>query len=162
MKIAKNPYIFFSDTGGKFEFDDFWKLYAIRDRYPLVIGVRSERTDRLYRRFLTRAYNFVLKKYFHVHLEDADSGFRIYSRDLLKRLSAEAWVNTSLIGSELALRTIFGGGNIGYVPVAYKQRPGASRALPPESIPENRHQRAEKFPPVEKDSLIDFLSDPYG
>lgn len=134
MKIAKNSYIFFSDTGGKFEFDDFWKLYAMRDGYPLVIGVRSGRTDRLYRRFLTRAYNLVLKKYFRAHLEDADSGFRIYSRELMDRLCVEEWVNTSLIGSELALRTIFGGGNIGYVSVAYQQRPGASRALPPQRI----------------------------
>lgn len=134
MKIANNPYIFFSDTGGKFEFDDFWKLYAMRGKYPLVIGVRSARTDRLYRRFLTLAYNVVLKIYFHVRLEDADSGFRIYSRELVNRLCAEAWVNTSLIGSELTLRTIFGGGTVGYIPVAYRQRPGASRALPPQRI----------------------------
>jgi glycosyltransferase involved in cell wall biosynthesis len=134
MKIAKNSYIFFSDTGDKFEFDDFWELYAMLGKYSLVIGVRSKRTDRLYRRFLTQAYNLALKKYFHVYLEDADSGFRIYSRQLLRRLFAEEWVNSSLIGSELALRTIFGGDTVGYVPVAYKQRPGRSRALPPQRI----------------------------
>jgi glycosyltransferase involved in cell wall biosynthesis len=150
MKIVKNPYMFFSDTGAKFEFDDFWKLYAIRDKYSLVIGVRSERTDRLYRRFLTIAYNFVLKKYFHVYLEDADSGFRIYSRELMNRLCAEEWVNKSLIGSELALRTIFGGGNIGYIPVAYKQRPGTSKALPPQRILKTVISVLKNFPELKK------------
>ena len=53
MKIAKNPYIFFSDTGSKFDFDDFWKLYGIRNKYSLVIGIRSKRSDQLYRRLLT-------------------------------------------------------------------------------------------------------------
>jgi glycosyltransferase involved in cell wall biosynthesis len=134
MKIAKNLYIFFSDTGGKFDFDEFWKLYSIRDNYSLVIGVRSKRSDQLYRRLLTLAYNFLLKKYFNVYLEDSDSGFRIYSRELLNKLGYEEWVNSSLIGSELTLRAIFSGGNVGYVPIAYKQRAGISRGLPPQTI----------------------------
>jgi glycosyltransferase involved in cell wall biosynthesis len=134
IKIAKNPYIFFSDTGSKFDFDDFWKLYDIRNKYSLVIGVRSKRSDQLYRRLLTLAYNFILKKYFNVYLEDADSGFRIYSRDLIRKLVNEEWINTSLIGSELTLRTIFSSGNVGYVEVAYKQRSGISRGLPPQKI----------------------------
>lgn len=134
MKAAKNPYIFFSDTGGKFDFDDFWKLYDVRDQYALVIGVRSERSDQLYRRFLTCAYNFLLKKYFNVSLEDADSSFRIYSRELIHKLGNEDWINTYLIGSELTLRTIFSGVKAGYVPVAYGQRAGMSRGLPPQKI----------------------------
>ena len=134
MKIARHPWIFFSDTGNKFDFDDFWKLYAVRDQYSLVIGVRSKRTDQLYRRFLTLAYNLFLKIYFRIHLEDADSGFRIYSRELVSKLVKEAWVSTYLIGSELALRTLFSGGKIGYVPVAYRQRAGSSRGLPTQKM----------------------------
>jgi glycosyltransferase involved in cell wall biosynthesis len=95
MKIAKNPFIFFCDTGSKFDFDDFWKLYGIRDKYSLVIGVRSKRSDQLYRRFLTLAYNFLLKKYFDVYLQDSDSGFRIYSRELISKLDNEEWINSS-------------------------------------------------------------------
>ena len=146
MKIAKNPYIFFSDTGGKFDFDDFWKLYDIRNKYSLVIGVRSKRSDQLYRRFLTLAYNFILKKYFNVYLEDADSGFRIYNRELVSKICNEEWVNTSLIGSELTLRTIFSGGRVGYVPVAYKQRAGISRGLPPQKILEALISVLKNFP----------------
>jgi hypothetical protein len=134
MKIAKNPYIFFSDTGSKFDFDDFWKLYGVRDKYSLVVGVRLKRSDQLYRRFLTCSYNFLLKKYFGVYLEDSDSGFRLYHGDLVRKICNEEWVNTYLIGSELTLRTIFSGGNVGYVPVAYKQRSGVSRGLPPQKI----------------------------
>lgn len=134
MKIAKNPYIFFSDTGGKFDFDDFWKLYDVRDKYPLIIGVRLKRSDKFYRRFLTLAYNVILKKYFNVYLQDADSGFRIYNKELANKICNEEWKNTALIGSELTLRTIFSGCKVGYVEVAYKERTGISRGLPPQKI----------------------------
>jgi glycosyltransferase involved in cell wall biosynthesis len=150
VKITKNPFIFFSDTGSKFDFDDFWKLYGIRDKYSLVIGVRSKRSDQLYRRFLTLAYNFILKIFFNVYLEDADSGFRIYSRDLIRKLVNEEWINTSLIGSELTLRTIFSGGNVGYVEVAYKQRSGISRGLPPQKILKVIISVSKNFPKLKR------------
>jgi glycosyltransferase involved in cell wall biosynthesis len=150
MKIAQNPYIFFSDTGSKFDFDDFWKLYGVRDKYSLVIGVRSKRSDQLYRRFLTRAYNYILKKYFHVYLEDSDSGFRIYSRELIRKIGNEEWVNTSLIESELTLRTIFSGAKVGYVEVAYQQRAGLSRGLPPQKILQAVISVVKNFPKLKK------------
>jgi glycosyltransferase involved in cell wall biosynthesis len=150
MKITKNPFIFFSDTGGKFDFDDFWKLYKSRNKYSLVIGVRSKRSDQLYRRFLTLSYNFILKIYFNIHLEDADSGFRIYNRDLVNKLGHEEWVNVSLIGSELTLRTIFSGGRVGYVPVAYKQRVGISRGLPPQRTLKVIISVIKNFPKLKK------------
>ena len=134
MKIAKNPYIFFSDTGSKFDMDDFWKLYAIRRQNELVIGVRVKRTDQLHRRFLTLAYNFILKKYFKVDLQDADSGFRICNKALNDKLYSEDWMNTALSSSELTLRAIFSGVRVGYVEVNYRQRSGVSRGLPPQKM----------------------------
>ena len=134
MKIAKNSCIFFSDTGSKFNIDDFWKLYDIRNEHELIIGVRSKRSDQLHRRYLTMVYNFLLKKYFNIYLEDADSGFRIYNRELVNKLCHEEWINTALIGSELTLRAIFSGVNVGYIEVNYKKRSGISRGLPPHKI----------------------------
>ena len=134
MKIAKNPYIFFSDTGSKFDVDDFWKLYDLRRQHELVIGVRTRRTDQVHRRCLTLAYNFILKKYFKVDVRDADSGFRIYSKSLNNKLCLEEWMNTALISSELTLRAIFSGARVGYVDVNYRQRFGVSRGLPPQNM----------------------------
>jgi glycosyltransferase involved in cell wall biosynthesis len=150
MKMARNPYIFFSDTGGKFYFSDFWKLYSVRDKCSLVIGVRTKRFDQLYRRFLTTAYNFLLKRYFKVYLKDADSGFRIYSKDLVDKICNEEWINTFLIGSEMTLRTIFSGGSINYIAVAYKQRQGVSKGLPPQKIFESSISVLKNFPKLKR------------
>ncbi len=155
IMIAQNPYVFFSDTGGKFDFDDFWELYDIRAKYSLIIGARSKRTDILYRRILTAAYNFILRKYFNVYLKDSDSGFRIYKRELIKKIGHETWVNTALIESELTLRAIFSGGRVGYVPVAYMQRSGISRGLPPQNILKVIFGVLHNFPKLKKVLLSD-------
>jgi glycosyltransferase involved in cell wall biosynthesis len=144
--LAKNKYIFFSDTGDKFDFDDFWKLYDVRHGFTLVIGVRSSRTDQRYRRLLTHVYNFLLRKYFSVKLVDADSGFRIYDKVIIEKLANEDWVNEYLIGSELALRTIYSGGGVGHVPVAYRQRDTTSRGLPLGKIPKVIVNVTRNFP----------------
>lgn len=150
IMLAHNAYVFFSDTGGKFDFDDFWELYDVRKKYSLIIGVRSKRSDKMYRRILTIAYNFILRKYFNVYLEDSDSGFRIYKRELIKKIGHEEWVNTALIESELTLRALFSGGQIGYVPVAYMQRSGISRGLPPQNIFKVIVSVLKNFPKLKK------------
>ncbi len=135
VALAKNPYIFFSDTGGKQDFADFWKLYEHCDRYGVVSGIRSGRKDQIYRRLMTWTYNFLLRRYFHVGLRDADAGFRIYQAPVLRKIANEPWVNRHLISSELALRAIYSGFEVKETPVLYRQRTGVSRGLPPAKIP---------------------------
>jgi glycosyltransferase involved in cell wall biosynthesis len=133
--LARNPYVFFSDTGGKQDFADFWKLYEQCARYGIVSGRRAGRRDQLYRRLMTWLYNFLLRCYFRVHLRDADAGFRIYQAPLIRKIANEPWVNRHLISSELALRAIYSGFEVKEVPVLYRQRAGTSRGLPPAKIP---------------------------
>jgi len=135
VAMAANPYVFFSDTGGKQDFRDFWKLYEHCHRYGVVSGLRRGRRDQRYRRLLTWAYNFMLRKYFRVRLRDADAGFRIYQAQVIRKIAGEPWINRELITSELALRAIYSGFEVKEVPVAYLPRAGASRGLPAEKIP---------------------------
>ncbi len=135
VALARNPYIFFSDSGGKQDFADFWKLYEYRGQYGIVSGYRSGRTDQLYRRLMTWCYNFLLRCYFGVQLRDADAGFRIYQAQLIRKIANEPWTNRNLISSELALRAIYSGYVVKEVPVLYRPRAGASRGLPLGKIP---------------------------
>jgi len=135
VTLVKNPYVFFSDTGGKQDFADFWKLYAHCENSGVVSGVRAGRRDQLYRRLMTWGYNFVLRRYFHVNLRDADAGFRIYQLAVIRKIANEPWLNRQLIASELALRAIYSGYEFKEIPVQYRQRAGASRGLPTAKIP---------------------------
>jgi len=135
VALVKNPYVFFSDTGGKQDFADFWKLYPFCENFGIVSGYRTARRDQLYRRLMTWTYNFLLRVYFHVHFRDADAGFRIYQISVIRKIVNETWVNRHLISSELALRAVYSGFEVKEVPVLYRQRAGVSRGLPPGKIP---------------------------
>jgi len=136
IQLAKCPYIFYCDTGNKHKPDDFWKLYSFCNKYGIVIGVKTNRTDQIYRRILTLCYNKLLSWYFNVDVNDADSGFRIYQRNVVEKVFNEKWINKDLIASEIVLRAIYSGFKIKEVPISYQKRIGESRGLPLRKIPD--------------------------
>jgi glycosyltransferase involved in cell wall biosynthesis len=135
VELAQCPLIFFSDTGGKNNFLDFWALYNEKDSFDLIIGLRMNRSDQIYRQLLTWSYNKLLRIYFGIKIKDADSGFRLYNSSFLKEIAYQPWINKALISSEIALRLVSMGGKIYEVPIEYKQRNGQSRGLPLRKIP---------------------------
>jgi hypothetical protein len=133
---ARNPYIFFSDSGGKHNPEEFWKLYPLRDRYDLIVGRKTDRKDQLYRRWLTWSYNFAMRKYFGFNeIRDADSGFRLFNQAVVDQVLRGRLISRGLIASEIALRTIACGLRYGEVEISYNMRAGTSRGLPPAKIP---------------------------
>jgi glycosyltransferase involved in cell wall biosynthesis len=133
---ARNPYIFFSDSGGKHDPEEFWKLYALRKDYDLLVGRKTDRQDQLYRQWLTWSYNFAMRTYFGFpEIRDADSGFRLFNRAVVDRVFRQELICRNLIASEIALRTIASGLRYGEVEVSYNMRAGTSRGLPPGKIP---------------------------
>jgi glycosyltransferase involved in cell wall biosynthesis len=150
VNLAKNPWVFFSDTGGKNDFADFYKLYEIRKGADLVIGTRHGRTDQLYRQALTWGYNKLLRLYFGVGVTDADSGFRLYNTALLKQVANQQWVFKNLISSEIVIRLHFMKAVIIETPVLYRQRKGVSRGLPPKKIPSVILDSIKKIPELKK------------
>ena len=133
---ARNPYIFFSDSGGKHNPEEFWKLYARRQDFDLLVGRKTDRKDQLYRRWLTWSYNFAMRTYFGFpQIRDADSGFRLFNRAVVDRVFRRDLICRNLIASEIALRTIASGLRYGEVEVSYNMRAGISRGLPPAKIP---------------------------
>ena len=151
LALVRNPYVFFSDSGGKQDFREFWKLYEYRQKYGVISGIRAGRSDQWYRRLLTWTYNFVLRKYFRVELRDADSGFRLYQAAVIHKIGNEPWINRHLVTSELALRAIYSGYRVKEVPVAYRQRAGTSRGLPPKKIPRVIVRVLCNFPQLRKE-----------
>lgn len=150
FKLAKCPYVFFSDTGNKHNPEEFWKLYGFCKDYGLVLGWKKGRNDQLYRQMLTWFYNKILGFYFKVKIRDADSGFRIYRRDIVRKVFNEDWLNTNLVASEIALRVMYSGFSVKEVPVSYQQRVGPSRGLPLRKIPRVIVGVLKNFPKLKK------------
>lgn len=163
VTLARNPYVFFSDTGGKLDFREFWKLYEYRHEYDVLSGTRNQRTDQWYRRLLTWSYNALLRAYFRVDLRDADAGFRLYRAEVIRKISGEPWINKYLIASELALRAIYSGYSFREIPIAYRQRAGSSRGLPLTTIPRATGSVVRNFPRLKRAiTAADYRSPPHS
>ena len=133
---TRNPYVFFSDSGGKHNPEEFWKLYPLRQEYDLIVGRKTGRKDQLYRQLLTWSYNFLLRKYFGFNeVRDADSGFRLFNRTVVDRVLRGRLIYRGLIASEIVLRTLACGLKYCEVEVSYELRDGESRGLPLGKVP---------------------------
>ncbi len=135
LALPSDEWILFSDTGGKFDPANFWKMESLRSRADLIIGIKKQRYDQYYRRVITRFFNFLIRRYFRVEVQDIDSGFRLFRRDLIRRALARPLVFRDLISSELTLRMLALGARLVEVPVVYHLRQGKSRGMPLEKIP---------------------------
>ena len=135
FKIASGDYIFFADSGKKFDFNDFWKLYDLKEKYDLVSALRTSRQDQLYRIFLTKALNFFLKITLNSRFKDIDSGFKIFNKKALRKITSIESINSDFLSAELCLKLQYFKYNFTEIPVKYFQRKEDSKALPMGIIP---------------------------
>ena len=135
FKKARGEYIFFSDAGKKFNFNDFWKLYTDAENYDLVSGVRVNRKDQKYRIILTYFLNLFLKITINSNFKDIDSGFKIFNKKKLLEVLSSKILNTDFLSAEICLKFQYKKFRYKEVEVDYFQRNEVSKALPIYKIP---------------------------
>ncbi len=135
LKLPGREWVLFSDTGGKFNPEDFWKLEPYRDRADLIVAVKVSRRDQRYRRLMTRVFNNLVSRYFRLPVRDIDSGLRLYRRGLAQAIAGDKLIFRDLINAEITLRMMAMGARLQEVPVVATARPNQSRGMPPRRIP---------------------------
>ncbi len=135
ISMCEAEFVFFSDLGGKFNWDDINKLIKKIPANDLVIGKREDRNDQIYRRLLTFFYSKYILFFYGIKSGDPDSGFRIYRKELILEILKNELFNKHLLNSELTIKCI--SKNCAYVevPIKYFKRKGSSRGLPLKTIP---------------------------
>ena len=150
FSIASGDYIFFADSGKKFDFNEFWKLYRLIDQYDLISGYRISRKDQLYRIVLSRLFNYFLNITINSKFKDIDSGFKIFNKRTLKKAIETISSNSDFFSAELCLRIQYYKFKFIEVPVNYYQRDEVSKALPPYKIPKLIFNFLINFPEFRK------------
>ena len=136
LNACGGDFIFFSDTGMKNDFNDFWALYYRRDMADLIVGRKIFRKDSRFRRFLTFSLNLYLKKLFSSSVfGDVDSGFRLFNRKSRNIFLDQKLNFRGFVGCEMVLVIIRAGMKYLEVPIQYQGRKGESRGLPNRKIP---------------------------
>jgi dolichol-phosphate mannosyltransferase len=77
-------YVFQTDSDDQFDREDFWKLWALRDKSSFIMGVRSERHDPLLRIVISRINATLIALLFFTRIRDANVPFRLMSASFLE------------------------------------------------------------------------------
>ena len=135
LKKSKGKFIFFADSGNKFNYNEFWKLYKYRDKISIISGYRVNRKDQTYRILLTYFFNIFLRFFTISKFKDIDSGFKIFNKNAVKKAISLKKYNSHFYMSEICLKIIYMGYLFKEVKVNYFQRPSKSRATSLVKIP---------------------------
>ncbi|OGZ55557.1 MAG: hypothetical protein A3F85_03210 [Candidatus Ryanbacteria bacterium RIFCSPLOWO2_12_FULL_44_26] len=136
LALATKDIIFFSDSDGQHDPNDFWKMYDLIGDYDMVIGWKKTRHDGLARLYLSKAFNAIISFGFSVPLHDSNCGFRLMKKEVVDFLLSENWHLRHCIGAELAIRAHRRGFRVTEVEVSHETRRfGTSRSLPVKKLP---------------------------
>lgn len=83
LSNVKTPLVFFIDSDGQYDPEEFWKGIQFFPQYDILIGRRRIQNEKFYRIALTRGFNFLLRIIFHLPTHDADCGFRIIKKEVI-------------------------------------------------------------------------------
>ncbi|MBI4049946.1 MAG: glycosyltransferase family 2 protein [Candidatus Doudnabacteria bacterium] len=153
--LAKNPVIFFSDSDGQHDPNDFWKMYPLLESADMVIGWKTDRKDVWYRLLLTRVFNFLIRVYFRSRLHDINCGFRLMKKAVVDFILQKEWRLRHCINAEFTVKAAAAGFKITETPVAHSWRAvGESRGLPVKKLPQAVWHILREFPRIKRDAKV--------
>jgi len=131
---AKGEYIFFTDSDGEHDPEDFWKLWTKfnKEKLDLVVGYKKDRKP-YYRTIISKFSNVLLGIFFGVWLKDANSGFRILKNKVAKRIIPLTGTLTRAYNAETFVYAKQMGYKYGELPTKHTYQP--SLALPLSGMP---------------------------
>ena len=89
LSSATKEFIFFTDGDRQFEIADVGRLIAAIDGVDAVMGYRLKRQDPARARFVALVYNNVIRVLFLGGFRDVDCAFKLFRRDVFKRVPLE-------------------------------------------------------------------------
>jgi glycosyltransferase involved in cell wall biosynthesis len=128
LGYATQPWVLLVDSDYQFAVIDFWRLEQYRSTHDVVLGMKAPRKDPIYRIWLSRGYNFLLRHFFRVPYRDMDTGFRLLRRDLVREIAPEVR-HMSFFTAEFVVRAHYANARIIEVPVAHYARKASSSSI---------------------------------
>ena len=122
-------YIFQTDSDGQTlpsEFPAFWKR---RRQYSVQIGYRKHRQDGFSRIFVTKTLRLVLKIIFRLNIPDANTPFRLMSRQVLARYIDQVPRNFNLSNVMLTVLFMHYGEQVRFYPITFRPRQGGVNSI---------------------------------
>jgi dolichol-phosphate mannosyltransferase len=100
FEAAQGVLVAFTDADCQFDLADLRRLIPLTETTPVAVGYRVDRQDPWRRRFLSRCYNFLVRRLLGTRVRDVDCALKIFRRDALHHLlptSTNFFVNSEML-----------------------------------------------------------------
>jgi len=101
MNVA-NEIVVYTDSDNQYDFNDFKKMLPYLENYDVVMGVRENRHDSIYRKIQSAIFNLLLKALFGLKAKDINCSFKVYKKKVLD--SIDICSNSAFIDAEMYIR----------------------------------------------------------
>jgi glycosyltransferase involved in cell wall biosynthesis len=126
-------YVFFTDADLQFDMEELERFIAYAGTVDVVAGYRVNRQDRLLRRLMGNAWNYLVRVLFYVPVRDIDCAFKLFDRRVLEEIDIESV--GAMVNTELMVKLGRRGASVVEVGVHHRpRRAGEARGASPQVI----------------------------
>lgn len=136
LRSCGGDWVFFSDSDGQYFPSDFWRLWENRDDFDMIIGRKMRRSEGLHRTVLAGGFHKLVNGLFGLDLHDADCGFRLIRREVIRAVLDEVRFLKYSFWAEFTIRACLKGFRVCEVPISHGSRAhGDTHIYKPSKIP---------------------------
>ncbi|OUN46452.1 glycosyltransferase [Collinsella sp. An7] len=127
-------FVFQTDSDGQTNPNEFWKFWAARNDYDMVIGWRRGREDGFSRVIVTKTLKLVVRILFGVSVTDANTPFRLMTAQSLRENLSFVPDDFNLTNVVLSVVYAKRREPVKYLPVTFRPRQGGVNSINLKSI----------------------------
>ena len=122
-------YVFQTDSDGQTLPSEFAPFWNAREKYDITIGYRAKREDGFSRLIVTRVLRLVVFCCFHIHIQDANTPYRLMSADTLS--ANLEYIPDDFFLSNVALAAVYKkrGMKMHFIPITFRPRQGGVNSI---------------------------------
>ncbi|MCW3016015.1 MAG: glycosyltransferase family 2 protein [Solirubrobacterales bacterium] len=120
MEAATMDWVFLTDADLQFDLGELEGFLPYTTRADVVAGWRILRQDRLHRRINAAAWNWLVRRAFHLPVRDVDCAFKLMRRELAQGCGLTC--SGAMISTELLVKALAGGAKLEEIGVHHHPR----------------------------------------
>jgi len=136
LNIVDSDLVLFVDSDGQHVANDFWKLYEMRDKCPVVSGYRVKRADAPHRRLMSTVFRWMATTLFRLpSFHDITAPFKLMQTKVAQEVANECKYMKYSFWTEFTVRAYKKGLDVTEVSVDHRRRMnGTTRLYHPEKL----------------------------
>lgn len=132
---AKFNLVVYTDADGQFDFSEVAKFLEKAKDADVIYGCKIKRSDNPFRNLAAWTWGASLFLFFGLRIKDIDTGFKMVSQKVLKKISPLQSTRGAMINAELAIKAQRAGFKVAQVAVHhYPRLAGSSTGVSPKVI----------------------------